>query len=194
MNENPANMIWLWGQGRRPALDSFRQRFGRRGAAICGVDLIRGTARTVGWDIISVPGATGYLDTDYAGKGRAAVEAVDAYDLVFVHIEAPDEAGHNGDVRAKVGAIEQIDKHIVGPLLARLDAGGPYRLMVLCDHPTPVALKTHTADPVPVALCGAGIESVKELPYTEAAAERGAIRIERGYELMEYFLKSGLPT
>jgi 2,3-bisphosphoglycerate-independent phosphoglycerate mutase len=192
MGENPANMIWLWGEGRRPALTSFAERFGVTAAVICAVDLVRGIAKSIGWTVVPVEGATGYLDTDYAAKGRAAVEALETHDLVFVHVEAPDEAGHSGDARAKVEAIERIDADIVAPLLDSLAGRGVYRMMVLCDHPTPVALRTHVAEPVPVALCGTGITPMRELAYTESDAAHGEVDIDRGHDLMEYFLQSGL--
>ena len=120
LGENPATSIWLWGQGKLPRLPKFAEEFGVQGALIAAVDLVRGLGTLVGWKIIDVPGATGYLDTNYAGKGEATVKAIDEFDLVAVHVEAPDEAGHNGDIRAKVTALEQVDKHIVGPVLKKL--------------------------------------------------------------------------
>ena len=118
--ENPATNIWLWGQGTTPKLESLEDKFGLRGAAIAAVDLIRGFAKTIGMDVLDVEGATGYIDTNYRGKGEAAVKALDDYDIVAVHIEAPDEAGHNGDARAKIQAIERIDEFIVGPVVEKL--------------------------------------------------------------------------
>ncbi|MCH8242244.1 MAG: hypothetical protein IH897_06495, partial [Planctomycetes bacterium] len=128
LGENPATHIWLWGHGRPRTLQPFSSRFGLSGAVIAAVDLIRGIARSLGMELIYVPGATGYLDTDYAGKGAAAASAVDTFDLVIAHIEAPDEAGHLGDAGAKVEAIERIDEHIVGPLLDKLRRYGPGKL------------------------------------------------------------------
>jgi 2,3-bisphosphoglycerate-independent phosphoglycerate mutase len=191
LGENPATSIWLWGQGKMPQLPAFADRFGLRGAAITAVDLVRGLAALIGWRRIEVEGATGYVDTNYAGKGAAAAAALDDVDLVCVHVEAPDEAGHNADVKAKVHAIEQIDRHVVGPLLERLRGGAdPWRILVLPDHPTPCAVRTHTAETVPFALAGEGITSVVEEPFCEATAAESDLHIDRGHELMEYFLKA----
>jgi len=189
LGENPATSIWLWGEGKMPALTPFVERFGLSGAAITAVDLVRGLAGLIGWDVIEVAGATGYVDTNYAGKGAAAVEALDRYDIVCVHVEAPDEAGHNADAPGKVHAIEQIDKHVVAPLLERLKSeGDEWRILVLPDHPTPCSVRTHTPGPVPFAIAGKRIESVVNSPLTEAAAAASDLHIPRGCELMEYFL------
>ncbi|MFB3891461.1 MAG: cofactor-independent phosphoglycerate mutase [Phycisphaerae bacterium] len=189
LGENPANSIWLWGQGRMPQLPSFIERFGIKGAAITAVDLVRGLAKLIGWECVSVPGATGYLDTNYAGKGAAAAEALNRLDIVCVHVEATDEAGHNADAAGKAEALTKIDKHIVGPILARLrDEGDQWRILVMPDHPTPCSVRTHTADPVPFAIAGARVSSIKQSPFTEAAAAEGDLQVERGHELMEYFL------
>jgi 2,3-bisphosphoglycerate-independent phosphoglycerate mutase len=189
LGENPATGIWLWGQGKAPKLTPFAERFGVKAAAITAVDLVRGLAMLIGWDVIPVEGATGYLDTNYAGKGAAAVKALDNHDLVCVHVEAPDEAGHNANVKGKITAIEQIDLHIVGPVLHRLQAEGEeWRILVLPDHPTPCVIRTHTADPVPFAVAGKRIESVTAVPFSEANAAASDLHVKRGHELMEYFL------
>jgi 2,3-bisphosphoglycerate-independent phosphoglycerate mutase len=189
LGENPATGLWLWGQGKMPQLPSFLERFGRRGAAITAVDLMRGLAKLIGWDRIEVPGATGYIDTNYAGKGAAAVAALDKYDIVAVHVEAPDEAGHNADAKAKTEAITQIDRHIVGPVLERLrQEGDEWRILVIADHPTPCALRTHTGEPTPFAIAGLKLAGVVEEPFCEATAAASDLHIERGNELMEYFL------
>ena len=190
LGENPANAIWLWGQGKMPHLPLFAGRFGLSGAAITGVDLVRGLARLIGWDIIEVDGATGYLDTNYAGKGKAAVEALDKYDLVFVHVEAPDEAGHNADPRGKIEALQQIDTHIVAPVLDRLKAErDDWRILLLPDHPTPCTLRTHTRQAVPFALAGKDTAGIVDAPFTEQTAEEADLHIEKGCNLMEFFLK-----
>jgi len=190
LGENPANAIWLWGEGKMPQLPSFADRFDISGAVITGVDLVRGLARLIGWDLIEVPGATGYLDTDYAGKGAAAVEALDTYDLVFVHVEAPDEAGHNANPQAKIEALEQIDRHIVAPVLAKLKSmGHDWRIMVLPDHPTPCTIRTHTYDPVPFAIAGKDTAGIVDAPFTEETAQTADLHIEKGCDLMEFFLK-----
>ena len=191
LGENPATHIWLWGQGKMPQLPSFAERFGVSGAAISAVDLVRGLATVIGWDFIDVPGATGFVDTNYAGKGAAAIEALSDHDVVFVHVEAPDEAGHQADAKGKLHAIEQIDRHIVGPLLEHLRGGDDqWRMLVLPDHPTPIPVRTHTADPVPFAIAGEGMPSVVERTFSEAAAAESDLHIARGCELMEYFLKA----
>ena len=190
LNESPATDLWLWGQGQRCELEPFTKRFGLGGALVAGTDLIKGLARLVGWAVIEVPGATGYLDTDYQAKGEAAVQALDKYDLVTVHIEAPDEAGHNGDAKAKLAALEAIDKHIVGPVLEELRKDKHWRILICPDHPTPVRLRTHVAKPVPFALAGENISSVLTDTFTEANAQAADLHIEQGWELMEYFIKS----
>ena len=189
LGENPANAIWLWGHGKTPKLEAFVKRFGLHGAAITAVDLVRGLAKLIGWDLIEVPGATGYFDTDYEGKGAAAVEALNHYDIVCVHVEAPDEAGHNADPDAKVEAIEQIDRHIVGPVLQRLELeGDEWRILVLPDHPTPCIVRTHTPDPVPFAIAGKDMQGVLDEPFTEKTAGAADLHIARGCDLMEFFL------
>lgn len=189
LKENPATNIWLWGQGKTPHLPSFRQRYGRTAAAITAVDLIRGLSRLIGWDVIDVPGATGLVDTNYEGKAAAAIAALDTHDLVFVHLEGPDEAGHNGDGKAKVLGLERIDEKIIGPLRQRLQAeGDEWRILVLPDHPTPCRLRTHTAEPVPFAIAGKRMEHIRSDPFTEAAARESDLHIERGSDLMEFFL------
>ena len=190
LGENPANAIWLWGEGKMPSLPRFEKRFGLRGAAITGVDLVRGLSELIGWDIIEVDGATGYLDTNYAGKGAAAVEALDKYDLVFVHVEAPDEAGHSGNPHAKIEAIQQIDTHVVAPVMQRLkQEGDDWRILILPDHPTPCTLRTHTRKPVPFALAGKDTVGIVDEPFTEQAAQEADLHIAKGSNLMEFFLK-----
>lgn len=187
--ELPATQIWLWGQGRRPALTPFVDRFGVRGAVITAVDLLRGIGRLLGWDVIEVPGATGYLDTDYAAKGRAAVAALERYDFVVVHVEATDEASHEGNAAEKVLALERIDEAIVGPVHAALQRYGEYRLLVSPDHPTFLRTKTHSHGFVPFALCGAGVEPNGCRTYDETAAAATGLVLPRGCELMERFFQ-----
>jgi len=190
LGENQVSSVWLWGQGKQARLDSFQKRFGLRGAAITAVDLVRGLAKLVGFDLINVPGATGFVDTNYEGKGQAASQALEKYDLVFVHIEAPDEAGHEGDAEAKKKAIEQVDRYIVGPALKTLERCENWRILVLPDHPTPVHGGAHSPTPVPFAMAGTGVTGVLHSSFSEANAARAGLRIEKGCELMEYFLKS----
>jgi 2,3-bisphosphoglycerate-independent phosphoglycerate mutase len=188
LGENPANLIWLWGGGTRPELEPFAERYGPRGAVVAAVDLVRGIGRSLGLDIIDVEGATGYVHTNFVGKGKAAIDALHDYDFVFVHIEAPDEAGHEGDIQAKVDTIEAIDTHIVGPVLDVLEARGDGRLLVLPDHPTPIDLRTHVHEAVPFAWCGPGAGEPSGRDYTEKTASETGLMMRRGHELMGTFL------
>ncbi len=191
LGENPASSIWLWGQGKQPTLPKFIDKFGLSGALIAAVDLVRGLGTLVGWTIIDVPGATGYLDTNYAGKGEAAIKAIDEYDIVAVHVEAPDEAGHNGDIRAKVTALEQVDKHIVGPVLKKLQTFEDWKILVAPDHPTPICKRTHTMDPPPFAIAGSRVNPSNAAGFNEVAANGSALKIDPGHDMMEYFIKGG---
>lgn len=186
----PATNIWLWGLGQRPQLPRFDERYGVKGAMITAVDLLRGLASLLGLVRIEVPGATGYLDTNYAGKGQYAADALDQYDLVCVHIEAPDEASHQGDVRAKIDAIEKIDHHIVGPVFEKLRSMGEYRILVTPDHPTYLRLKTHCHGAVPWTAAGTGVLCQKAPGFSEVTARNSGIVFEEGYRLMESFLHS----
>jgi 2,3-bisphosphoglycerate-independent phosphoglycerate mutase len=184
----PATNVWLWGQGRTPAIRPFADVYGRRGAMITAVDLLRGLAALIGWQRIEVPGATGYLDTDYAAKGRYAIEALRATDVVCVHVEAPDEASHEGRADAKVQALEEIDRHIVAPLAAALPGFGDYRILVTPDHPTPLRTKTHSHGSVPFVIAGAGVEPDKAQSYDEPTAAASTLSFDEGWRLMGYFL------
>ncbi len=180
-----ANMIWLWGGGGAPKLELFRAKYGVSGGVISAVDLLNGLGRYVGWEIISVPGATGYFDTDYAAKGAFAIEALKRLDLVFVHVEATDEAGHAGNTKEKVRAIENIDRHIAGPILAHLKKEKAWRLFVAPDHYTPIVKKTHVAEPVPFMFAASDLKTAgSSRTYTEAHAQETGIRLEKGFELM----------
>ena len=186
--ELPATQIWLWGLGVTPSLEPFADRFGVEGAVITAVDLLRGLGRLIGWKIVNVPGATGYLDTDYAAKGRYAIETLQAgSDLIVVHVEATDEASHEGNAQAKVEALEQIDRHIVGPVHEYLKSQGEYRILVSPDHPTFLRTKTHSHGCVPFAMCGQGVAPDAAESYDETVASRSSIAIP-GYELMPMFL------
>lgn len=185
--KRPANQVWLWGQGRAPRLPKFQVVHGLKGAIISAVDLVRGVGVLAGWTRIDVPGATGYLDTDYAAKGRAAIAALRDHDIVCVHVEAPDEASHEGRADAKVEALEAIDREIVGPLRQAIaEAGG--RILVSPDHATLLRTRAHDRAPVPWAMAGVGLPP-SGLPYDEASAERsGEPILNRGHELMARFL------
>lgn len=188
--KRPATNVWLWGLGGAPNLPSFEQRFGVRGVMITAVDLLRGIGALVGWPRIEVQGATGYLDTNYAGKGQAAVDALNEYDLVCVHIEAPDEASHEGRHDAKIEALQQIDQHIVGPLAEAAARHGDHRILVMPDHPTPCGTKKHSHGMVPLVMAGSGIESDSQSTYDEVAARAGGRRFDHGWDLMDAFIRS----
>jgi len=184
----PATNIWLWGLGCVPRLTPFAELHGKQGAMITAVDLLRGLASLIGWRRIEVPGATGYLDTDYAAKGRCAVEALDDVDLVCVHVEATDEASHEGNAAAKQEALEEIDRHIVGPIHEALKRHGSYRILVTPDHPTPLRTKTHSHGHVPFALAGDGVASDSALVYDDPTADHSSLVFDEGWRLMDYFL------
>ena len=183
----PVTDIWLWGQGRPTMLPAFADRFGTRAAVITGVDIIRGLARCMGMDLIEVPGATGYLDTDYAGKGRAAVAALDEFDLVVVHVEAPDEAGHARDPAAKVEALERIDELVLAPLLEALQVREQWRLLIAPDHPTPASHGMHCSEPPPYAFCGTDVAEASGLPFDEDSAGQGPL-VDPGHLLIGRFM------
>lgn len=186
--KRPANAIWLWGQGKAPRLPGFADLYGLKGAMISAVDLVRGVGVLAGWDRIDVPGATGYLDTDYAAKGRYGVEALRDHDIVCVHVEAPDEASHEGRAGAKVEALERIDRDVVGPLRRALAATGAYRILVSPDHATLLRTRAHDRDWACWAMAGTGL-AASGFPYDEASARAaGGPALERGFELMRLFL------
>jgi 2,3-bisphosphoglycerate-independent phosphoglycerate mutase len=175
--KNPGNSIWLWGQGFAPAFTPFKELYGLNGAIISAVDLVKGIGIYAGLDVIEVPGATGYLDTNYIGKAEYAIEALRDHDFVFVHVEAPDEAGHMGDVNAKIKAIEDFDEKVVGTVLkGAIDMEEDVTIMVLPDHPTPVALRTHTSVPIPVAIyCTLEENPDKADAFDEDSVRKGAL-------------------
>jgi 2,3-bisphosphoglycerate-independent phosphoglycerate mutase len=188
--KNPANMIWLWGQGTKPNMVPFADKYGLKGATITGVDLIKGIGIYLGLTNIEVPGATGYYDTNYDGKADYAMAALDDHDLLFIHVEAPDEAGHAGDLQEKIKAIENIDVKIVGKLLDELPKFDDYAISILPDHATPIHIKTHTMDVIPYAMCSTiGIkDDVNQ--YNEISAKKGSLGVIEGYKFMKNFLDS----
>jgi 2,3-bisphosphoglycerate-independent phosphoglycerate mutase len=191
---SPATMLWLWGQGTAATLPSFQDTYGLRGACISAVDIVRGLGRLIGFDIVQVPGITGYFDTNYRGKAEYALTALDDHDLVLVHIEATDEAGHMGDARKKIQAIEDVDRLVVGPLLEGLaQRGEPWAILVVPDHPTSTARKTHVAGPVPFALCATNGPSDAVTAYHERAVRQSTLRFEEGRRLMSFFLQQAGP-
>lgn len=190
LGENQVSSIWLWGQGKRAQMESFQKRFGLKGVTITAVDLVRGLSKLIGFDLINVPGATGFIDTNYQGKASAAIEALEEYDIVFVHVEAPDEASHSGNAEMKKKAVEQIDKYIVGPVLEAMQDYESWRILVMPDHPTPIRSCAHSPEPVPFAMAGDNISGILHTTFSEANAAKSGFRIDNGFELMEYFLKS----
>ena len=186
--KKPATQAWLWGQGSAPSLRPFAELHHKKGAIISAVDLVRGVGILLGWTRIDVAGATGYLDTDYAAKGRAGIAALADHDLVCVHVEAPDEASHEGRADEKVKALERIDEQIVGPLLAALPAHGEWRILVSPDHRTPLRTRAHSHGAVPFALAGTGIRPLGQTTYDEVVAARSEVAFERGHELMKMLL------
>ncbi len=186
-SKNPANMIWLWGQGKTPSMPSFKKKYGLTGSVITAVNLLKGIGISIGLDVIDVPGATGYFDTNYRGKAEYGIESLKNHDLVFIHLEPPDEAGHMGDIKAKIKAIEDFDKLVVGTVLKGIKEFGDYRVIVLPDHPTPISIKTHAADPVPFAMCGKGIKPDKVKSFDEKNISSSRIKIEKGHELLDFF-------
>ena len=189
---HPANSLWFWGAGTRPALDSFYSKYGKKGVMISAVDLLKGIAVGAEMTNIHVEGANGGLNTNYVGKARAAVDALTkkGYDFAYIHVEAPDEMGHQGSVERKTEAIQYLDQRVILPVKEGLDAfGEPYRMLILPDHPTPVSVRTHTADPVPYLLYDSAGEEEHTWNYNEAEAKKSGVFFENGWELMEYFLR-----
>jgi len=189
LKENPANMIWFWGQGKLPKLPSFKEKFNLDGAVISAVDLINGLGRIIGFFPITVPTATGYYDTDYNAKAKYAIKALKEKDFIYIHVEAPDEAGHNADLREKITAFERIDRLIVGNLIKALEKQQEkYRFLILADHPTPISLRTHTNKPVWFVVSGEGISSDGFNELSEKKARDSKLFYRQGHKLMDDFI------
>ena len=192
LDESPATQIWLWGEGHAPQMEPFSEKYGPSGAMITAVDLLRGIAVCLGWDIVQVPGATAYLDTDYAAKGEHAVAALQSHDLVYVHVEAPDEASHGGQLQEKVIAIERVDREVVGRLAEAADKlnaqGEGCRILVMPDHLTPLSKRTHAREPVPFVMWGPGIEHNGADSLSEAQAKSTGLFVRKGFTLVEQLL------
>lgn len=189
---NPANSIWLWGEGTRPGVTGFEAAYGVKASVISAVDLIKGIGLCAGMKVIEVEGATGNIDTNFKGKGEAALKTLlEGQDLVYIHVEAPDECGHHGDLEGKIQAIERIDQDIVGPLLKGLEeAGEDYSILVMPDHPTPISIKTHISDPIPYLLyCSTDVTDSGIDTYTEKTGKSTGVYVEPGYLLMQQLLK-----
>ena len=185
LGENPATMVWLWGQGKKPSMPLFKDRHKVDGTVISAVDLIKGMALCIGLKVVDVPGATGYYDTDYAAKAEYALKALEGDDFVFVHVEAPDEAGHNGDLAEKIKAIENFDEKVVGGIADGLRKMGEHRILVMPDHPTPVEIKTHVDDPVPFAISGEGIRPDAVDRFDEKSIGSGGMKTIAASELVD---------
>lgn len=190
--KNPANSIWVWGQGYAPRFTSFKELYGKKGAIISAVDLLKGIGIYAGLDVIEVPGATGYLDTNYEGKASAAIEALKTRDLVFVHVEAPDEAGHEGSIEKKLKAVEDFDSRIVAPILKHAEASDePFTILVLPDHPTPVSVKTHTRDPIPFAIYRTDKPDPDTVEaFDEESIKNGSMGLVKASDLVGMLIKS----
>ena len=188
--KNPANSLWIWGEGKKPALDAFYEKFSVHASMISAVDLLKGIGKGSGMRVIEVEGATGNIDTNFEGKAQAAIsELKNGQDFIYIHVEAPDECGHHGDTEGKIRSIELIDEKIVGPVLAWLEGcGEPFRVLVTPDHPTPIAMKTHTRDPIPFAMYGSGTAKPSNLAYCERNAKAAGLYLDAGWELMPFFL------
>ncbi|MCX7841604.1 MAG: cofactor-independent phosphoglycerate mutase [Clostridia bacterium] len=187
----PANSIWLWGEGKKPSIPSFYEKFGIKGSVISAVDLIKGIGLCSGLKSIDVEGATGNIHTNFIGKAKAALkELEEGQDFVYVHIEAPDECGHRFEIENKVKSIELIDDQVVGTILKGIEKYDDYKVLILPDHPTPLSLRTHTSDPVPYIIYRKNFERVSGVQgYDEFQAKSTGVFIEQGYNLMEYFIK-----
>lgn len=182
-----ANMVWLWGQGLRPTMPKFKDLYGHNGAVITGVDLLKGIGVFAGLNNINVPGATGYFDTDYKAKGKYSANALLNNDFLFVHVEAPDEAGHTGDIEEKIKAIERIDKYVLGQIMDEIPKYQDYKIAVLPDHATPIDVRTHTRDPVPLAIYSSLKEDFADDAkiYTEKSVVNGSLGIDKAYNLVK---------
>ena len=189
---HPANSLWFWGAGTKPSLDSFEKKYGKKGVMISAVDLLKGIAVGAEMTNVTVEGANGGLHTNYEGKAQAAVDALTkkGYDFAYIHVEAPDEMGHQGSVERKIQAIEYLDQRIIRLVKEKMDEyGEPYRMLILPDHPTPVSVRTHTSNPVPYLLYDSAAKKEETWKYNEAEAERSGNFFEKGYEMMEYLLR-----
>ncbi|MBQ7416187.1 MAG: cofactor-independent phosphoglycerate mutase [Oscillospiraceae bacterium] len=190
--KNKANSLWFWGAGTKPSLNNFEEKTGLKGTMISAVDLLKGIAVGAGMQVVNVAGATGSLHTNYEGKAAAAVKALleDGQDFVYIHVEAPDEMGHQGSMTDKIQAIEYLDSRIIAPVKAAMDASGePYRMLILPDHPTPIRIRTHSSEPVPYIIYDSRYQSRKVARYTEKDAAATGEYTADGYELMAQFLQ-----
>lgn len=189
--KNPANSIWLWGQGRKPSLPTFREKYSIDGALVSAVDLTKGLGVYAGFEILKVPGVTGYIDTNYVGKAECSLKALEKVDFVYIHVEAPDEASHSGNYKDKIRAIEDFDALVVGTLMRGIRPFNEYRVLLMPDHATPIEVRTHTDEPVPFVIYDSRIKRKNEgVTFDESITERNDIMVvEEGYRLMDYFIR-----
>jgi len=189
--KKPANSIWLWGQGKKPQMPTFREKYSLSGALVSAVDLTKGLGVYAGFEILKVPGVTGYIDTNYTGKAEYSLKALEKCDFVYIHVEAPDEAGHSGNYRDKVKAIEDFDALVVGTVLRGAKAFEEYRILLMPDHATPIEARTHTSEPVPFVIYDSRKKrDNKGAAFDEGIAERKDIMVvEEGHTLMDYFIR-----
>jgi len=186
--ENPANNIWPWGQGEKAQLPLFRDRFNLEGITVSAVDIVKGIGKAVGLEAVNVPGATGYLDTNYQGKVDAAITALKTVDFAILHIEAPDETSHSGETKLKIKSIIDFDRKVVGPAVLALQAEYPeYRVMVMSDHITSLRQKTHTPDPVPFLIAGTGVNGKGASVFSEKQAAASRIYVKEGWKIINFF-------
>ncbi len=188
--QNPANSIWLWGQGKKPGLTGFKSKYGLKGGVISAVDLIKGIGICAEMQVLDVPGATGNIHTDFSGKARTALKGLQSgLDFIYIHIEAPDEAAHQGELETKIKAIEEIDEKVLGIILPEIKKMGDFRVMVLPDHPTPMSTRTHSRDPVPFVIYDSHAEKSGNQSFDEETARKTPLVIDEGHTLMDYFLE-----
>lgn len=191
--KKPANSIWLWGQGKKPQIPKFKGKYGIDGALVSAVDLTKGLGICAGFEILKVPGVTGYIDTNYAGKAEHSLSALENVDFVYIHVEAPDEAGHSGNYKDKIKAIEDLDALVVGTVLRGAKSLEEYRILLMPDHPTPIEVRTHTDEPVPFVIFDSRVKRKNEsVGFDESILKRKDIMVvNEGYRLMDYFIKGG---
>ncbi|MBI4971853.1 MAG: cofactor-independent phosphoglycerate mutase [Candidatus Omnitrophica bacterium] len=188
LKENPANMIWFWGQGVMPKIESFQKKFGKTGSLISAVDLVKGIGHLAGLEILKVPGITGYIDTNYEGKVEYGLKSLEKKDLTYIHVEATDEAGHEGNVKLKIMAIEDFDKKVVGPIREYVKSHPATRVLIMPDHSTSCKVKTHVRGSVPFVMAGEGIERAGADEFTESAAAASSVQVPQAHHLMREFL------
>lgn len=186
METENANGIWLWGEGRKPRLDLFNKLYGVEGSVVAAVDLIKGIGKFAGLEVIDVPGATGFIDTNFKGKAEYAVKSLESRDYVYVHVEAPDEAGHMGSIEEKVKAVENIDKLMLPVILNGVKEHEDFRILLTPDHPTPISLKTHVSDPIPAIIYGTNVEKDDNKSYSEYISP--SFDMNEGYKIADYFI------